>query len=406
MKYVLAVALWIISISGCVSADRVETDININIDFSSTTVMGATCAQLQTVPAENANRNTKVAYVICDAIKLVQYTHQWLRTDLQEKLGKLNTSKDQQAGIQSFVESIKHELETTLTKIQVARSLLQSVEGKELALIIEPGNWVIDLDGNGEVSPYEHYFFWIPKRDPITDRSSDQADFYKKNYVNPKIKLDQADILWTIAYCYFGEFVIHTVLAYDIEKDLKNQLLISPLSIKLVNRNRISDKAYSSIISGINYSQKLRQALLAETDDELEWIASPKQKNTVFPLAMDEQTFTTWGALLEQIVAVLEGRVLLGGSVNGAPRSILNNLTFGTCKTDEGINVRELFSNPLVRPILREEELKGRCIKASQSLPFSKIPTLLAKVIARNVGQNRDEMSGEWMMLRHLYWVN
>ena len=78
---------------------------------------------------------------------------------------------------------------------------------------------------------------------------------------------------------------LNVVLAYDMAGPDFN-------GIALVDRDRIRKVAYGNVREGIRQSKKLREALLAETDDDCEWIASPRQVKTSFPLAMDAQTFT------------------------------------------------------------------------------------------------------------------
>lgn len=54
------------------------------------------------------------------------------------------------------------------------------------------------------------------------------------------------------------------------------------------------------------------KAILAETDDDREWIPSPKQKNAAMPaMAITEERVTAWLAALDAFDAVLEGRKLI-----------------------------------------------------------------------------------------------
>lgn len=227
------------------------------------------------------------------------------------------------------------------------------------------------------------------------------AEHYRTYFTSPVVKIDRSDIDWAIAYAYFAEAIIYLALSYDVAYDIQN-----PSSFKLLlsDRERIRTTVYERLLAGVRHLKAVRKALLSETDDRLEWIPNPKQKKTSFPLVMDEQTFDTWGKLLEYVDELLAGKVLLGGRVSHAERPVLQDLTFGICDENEGLNLKDLFDRPIKDP-LDSREWKSRCRRANNGLRFSGIRNLLAEVIARN-RDGPERQSGEWTIVRYLYWVN
>jgi len=368
------------------------------IDFSSTEGLRSTCAEFdKRAPSQIKDENEKIAYVVCDAVQLTQHVWTWLRTNLG--LGERPLEVERSADL---INAAKKELAFALGRIQASRKVLQTLTMSKAGFTISPGNWGLDLDGDGRVSVLERHFLWVPKPGvsappPPTDEAA-LAEYYRKYYVSPKIRIDQSDVLWAIAYCHFAEFAINMVLSYEVSADGR-------LLVQLTDADRIRTVAYQSVLAGIDYSKKVRESVLRETDDDLEWIPNVKQRNTSFPLVLDQQSFATWGKVLDHAEEILEGRVLLGGNISGASGRVGRNLTFGQCLDGEGINVRELLAKPVNFP-LSEQEWIARCTKPTKVVPMSTLNKSLSEVIARNAPRGDNEISAEWVILRHLYWVN
>jgi hypothetical protein len=291
-------------------------------------------------------------------------------------------------------------LEGMLTRIRTTREVLESVKGAGPYLRIEPGTWAIDLDGDGVVTTVERYFFWVPRRDvglPPRDAPSDE--FYRTFYAAPVIKVDRSDVYWAIAYSYFAEAALNLVLAYDVQTGQGD------VRVELREPERVRGTAYRALQQGLAYSRRLRESLAAETDDDFEWIHSPKQKNSSFPLVLDAQTFASWGDLLSHLDLLVAGKTLLGGVIN-APVA-MRDLSMGMCPPGSGINLRNLFLDPIRQP-LSKDALRLRCTKADAATPLTGLPKLIEESFKRNAAAAGKDpnLSGEWIILRHLYWVN
>lgn len=361
-----------------------------SIDFTSNAGLEGTCAAMAASnPASLRRDDEKVAYAICTGVALAKEVATWWR---QNEHG-MNLQRGGQGEARVLLE--KH-----LATIARVRSVLEGVKSPGPYFVIEPGKWEVDFDGDGHVSLGERHFFWTPRRGvPMRPmdvaRSPAELDAM---YASPVLRLDRSDILWATAYCNFVEAALHLVLAYDFGEDGLER-------VALKDAERIRAHAHRRLAEGIRVSMRLRQSLLDERDDDREWIANPRQKNTAFPLVMDEQTFATWGRLLDELQRLVAGKSLLGGRVDAGGMRGATDLTMGFCPPGQGIDVRGLFQKPLTRP-LDTAELKARCTSPSATMPMSGLAALAAESFKRNAMRGPGEDSGEWQVLRHLYWVN
>ena len=361
------------------------------IDFTSNAGLEATCTSyVKANPRSLSKDPDRLAYAICTSLALAKDVATWLFRDAQQ-------ARWDDAGQR---DGVRARLEGYLATVGKVRSALEPVRAKKPLFVVAPGTWEVDFDGDGRVSVNERHVFWIPKRGrdvmPM-ERAMDAAQ-YRARYTSPVVSVDQSDIHWALAYCNFLEAAMNLVLAYDVKGPGFD-------SIALVHPERIRTVAYKRMLEGVRQSMKLREALMDETDDDREWIANPLQSNTSFPLVMDAGTFATWGALLQEMQRLLLGKTLLGGRVETGGMAGIADITMGLCKPGEGINVRDLFVKPLKQPLDRNE-LAARCAAPTQAVPFTGLAALASESIRRNAGRTQGEMSGEWMVLRHLYWVN
>ena len=348
-----------------------------SIDFTSHAGYERTCARYGGAKAF-ASDAERVAFAICGGVGLVRAGARGIQ-DAGAARGE-----DSQA-----VARIRVLLEDAVQRIRAARLVLEAVKGAGPYLRLEPGTWAIDLDGDGVVSAAESRFFWVPRRGNPSEQ------------VAPVIRVDRSDVYWAIAYCHFAEAALNLVLAYDVD------MAPGRFAVRLRDAERVRNVAYRNLVQGVQYSKRLRESLARETDDDAEWIPSPKQVNTSFPLVMDAGTFATWGNLLGHLELLAAGRTLLGGTLgNGADqRLMVRDLSAGLCGPGEGLNVRSLFLDPIREP-QDLAQWRVRCVKASAAVPYSGLAKLINDSLARNAARGPQDMTGEWVILRHLYWVN
>lgn len=366
------------------------------IDFNSSAGREQTCRHYATLDGARLTRNEdRAAWSICGFVDLVRETATW--ANRQQAVNRA-TQQDK-----DVVPTIRAKLEEILTRIdQLARPLEAIRTGKPLFLV-RPGEWVIDWDGDGKVTPFERYLLWVPRRDVanFADNSRFAAPdaYYQQQFLSPIIKVDQADIHWALAYLHFGRAALNLALSYDF-------VLEGEIRVVLKDADRVRKRAYRHLLEGVRHSTQLRAALLKETDDEDEWIPNPGQRNTSFPLVMDPQTFTTWGVLLGHLEKLFRGQTLLGGTVQQAEVRQVRDLTMGVCPPGQGINLRDLFLNPLPELFSRRGlGLQERCVSPTAAVPFSGLAGMVAESVRRNANAPGG-FSGEQMILRHFMWVN
>jgi hypothetical protein len=287
-------------------------------------------------------------------------------------------------------------------RIRASRAALEAVKGSGPYFAIRPGEWLIDWDGDGTISDTEKYFLWVPKRGVDAFRAgaqfASQAAYHEAQFVSPRISLDRSDLLWAIAYCDFAEGALNLLLAYEVSADQR-------FEVRLKNAARVSKVAYKNVLDGIRASARLRETLQKETDDNDEWIPNPRQRNSSFPLLMDEQTFVTWGELLGHMDKLFRGKTLLGGAPRSPEVRRVRDLAQGICPPGEGIDLRSLFTDPLKSP-LEENGLRSRCRKPTAARPLTGLAQLMSESAQRNAGRTPESFTGEWTILRHFYWVN
>jgi hypothetical protein len=359
------------------------------IDFSSQAGLEATCPRLRDArPADMVRNEERAAYAICAGISIATDAMTWWREaqgtlDLQKKGGR---------------DLARARLESYLSRIAAIRGALEGIKAGKPLFAIEPGTWAVDFDGDGAISLQERYFFWTPKRglDMSPLERSDSEERYREAYMAPIINVDQSDVYWALAYCNFAEAALNLVLSYDLSGGDHGQIV-------LADPERVRSAAYHRLLEGIRDSVKLRASLLAETHDDREWIPNPRQTHTSFPLPMDKQTFATWGELLGHLQSLLDGKSLLAGRTEAGLPPL--DLTFGICPAGTGIDVRELFMNPL-RHVMDPSELTSRCVAPTTARPMTGLGPLISASLRRNAAAAPHSGSGEWVLLRHLYWVN
>ena len=364
------------------------------IDFASADGPERTCPRfLRTEPAKLRSDADRAAYAICNSIDLVREAASRFRTYQSE--GQRNDN--------ALVSDLRTRLERIAVRVRDSRLALEGIRGPGPFFAIRPGDWAIDWDGDGRIEDHEKYLLWVPKRgatefQPV-HRFGSSAAYHEAQFVSPHIKLDRADALWAAAYLQFLEAALNLALSYEVD-------FAQGFAIRLKDPGRITKIAYPRLLGGIRTSGLLRQALLKETDDDDEWIPNPKQTRTAFPLVMDAQTFDTWGELLGHMDKLFRGRTLLGGAVSSQEFRNVRDLSGGICPPGQGIDVLSLFTNPIREPLKDTEELKSRCAAPTAERPLTGLAAMIAESVRRNAGRTPGSFSGEWMILRHFYWVN
>jgi len=179
------------------------------------------------------------------------------------------------------------------------------------------------------------------------------------------ISFDQADVYWLRGYCHLLQAVCDVHLAYDTQElhDLTAQIFFpnakirheflrpregqrwSPfwedvvdfiafihlIKLPVAEPHRLPS-AHAHLLEVIALSRQSWSAILAETDDEREWIPSPKQKNGIVPNApITQEMVQGWHAVLDEAEAILNGEKLI---------------PFWRADDGRGVNLKRFFTEP------------------------------------------------------------
>ncbi|CAN5826658.1 hypothetical protein BH11MYX3_BH11MYX3_25640 [soil metagenome] len=183
--------------------------------------------------------------------------------------------------------------------------------------------WEHDWNRNGQIDDRDRKLFEIEY--DAKGEVIDQSDPARR----PTFRFDVGDADWARAMIAFQRAAVQLILAYrwsELDKVLKlslfgNQKLQDRrLTIHLIDPDRVK-RARELILEGVGHADRCREAYLAETDDDREWVPSPTQVSHPIPLPMDAAIYATWagitgdvrrmmkseeGLSLKEIVALIE----------------------------------------------------------------------------------------------------
>ncbi len=168
--------------------------------------------------------------------------------------------------------------------------------------------WERDYNHSGSVDDRDRKFLELELDDK--GESYPEGDPRRR----PTFKFDVGDAEWARAMVSFQRAVGELVLAYqwsDLDKlffgmaDANDK--VPTLTIKLGDRQRVT-RARELVLNGLAAAERCRAAYLAETDDDREWVPSPKQKSHPIPLAIDDSIYATWSAVLGDVRRMLESK--------------------------------------------------------------------------------------------------
>lgn len=157
-----------------------------------------------------------------------------------------------------------------------------------------------DWNLNGHVDERDKKMFELE----FDGKGGDLADGDPRR--RPTYHFDVGDIYWARAMVSFQRAFVELVLAYrwsELDK-LLGRGNPGKVTIKLVDAGRVH-QARELILAGLAFSEQERQAYLAETDDDREWVPNPKQGNYAMPLEVDAKVYELWAAILGDVNRLL-----------------------------------------------------------------------------------------------------
>jgi hypothetical protein len=356
------------------------------LDFTTTQGSEDACRAVAAQPSARTPQQQQAA-VICRDIELARHVLTFVRD--------IDVGRPPNA---ELTLRLRSELLHVREELRGTRAILEHIKlrGKDDGLLLAPATWARDLNGDGKISTWERYMFAIPKRQhgPLTiGYASNEQAYYEREYrLDAQFRVDQSDVTWALGYHYFAEALVEMVLSYTIEGPAQMIVLVDPDAMV---------RAHQLLVQGFKSTELLRRQLLAEKGDAQEWIPNPKQKNSVFPLKLDQEDFRIWHELLQQIVPLFEGKTLLASQAKlGGWMGSMAKL----CPQGQGLSVPAFFQNPPAQPLnwFGRPDFSAMCQPLDAQHPATGLFDLLAAYAQRS---ERDAGAG-MTILRQLLWVN
>lgn len=359
------------------------------LDLATAAGFNTTCATLPPSASGLHSDDERIAWVVCRDVDLVRRIATWFSKGSQA----YGSGKASPAQIKAEVERAVDLVRVDLRRIRLQ---LERVDLKQrTSLRLAPGQWQVDLDSNGQIETWEANFFALPRRkggEPQFAPPSNDAGHYTRHYDREaQISVDQTDVLWALSYHQFIEGMLTNLRAFDLDPNTFAVTLARPALLR---------NAHILIGQGLATSERLRLAVLAETDDQHEWLGHPGQVSSVFPIPMEAADFAIWGQVLAQMQSLWRGHHLLPTTRNA--RGLLAELA-PLCEPGEGLDLAHLYHQPpAAGTAVKVDALRtlgqGACRKVDAGHPLSDLPAWLDRA--------RSGQASGTQMLRYLYWVN
>lgn len=345
-----------------------------------------TCSGMPRSPDRLKDDSQRQAFAICRDVSLVRD----IATAASKVPNDVFDDPAQKALLRKRLVYFRDEMRT------VRRVLERMNLGQDKGLLIKPSSWQVDLNSDGQVELWEKYFFAIPQRHdgPLEFKMpANDENYYREKYaLEAQIRIDQSDVLWALSYHYFVESLLEMILAYTVIHDS------SDYHADLYDRMAMR-RSHELVLAGLRTSELARKSVLNEDDDLNEWLPSPRQKNSAFPIRLTDEDFKTWNVLIQHLIPLFEGKTLVVHSPY--MRGILSSIS-KICGVGRGIDLSEIYKHPPARLGAGEKYFMYLCRSPDSSHPPSQLTKLLEKYSSQ---VQNDNVSGA-RMLKYLLWVN
>lgn len=238
-----------------------------------------------------------------------------------------------------------------------AERTLSEVKDKGVKLPLQFALIRLDINGNGRGEENEalwQMFATLNRGSGLNEKEvQERAEKFE-------IAFDYGDVLWLRGYCHLLSALSDMGLAYDmrdlfqvmapfvfakveateeraalIHKDFSADIADSIAMIHLARfplaEAKRMEAAHRHMIEVIRLSRETWKAIEAETDDDREWIPSPRQANVVLGVRVTKEMVAGWHEFLDEAEKALEGKLLI------------DHWRFAD---GEGVNLKRVFTEP------------------------------------------------------------
>lgn len=293
-------------------------------------------------------------------------------------------------------------LDGRLADVDVALAKAETDPGFTLDLCL--ACWQVDWNRSGEVDRRDEKLLQIE----LDERGEELPEDDVRR--RPTFHFDHADVLWLRALVMFGRSV--TAFAQGWDPDI-NTLMRSKGSLSVKVRDaKALEASRGHLLVGLGHARRCREAVLAETDDEREWLPNPTQRSHAMPLSVDTALFETWAGVLDDVEALVTGReglsvtelAQLGKHQWPTPPTGFLDLSRFYRPVPFVLDGEEASRSPLADDAATAERFLSKSLGDGfrPAMPKSRLPGRLTRM--------RDEMErGEESFekkLRYLFWLN
>jgi hypothetical protein len=253
-------------------------------------------------------------------------------------------------------QDLRRLLQAFVADLAKADATLAMVDDPAVKLPVDLMKIAFDVDGDGKVSPVETHLVALfvraggSRATPPTDAAL--------------VAFDLGDALWLRGYAHVLMAVGEFLLAHDWHEAFDGTFtqffakVVSPMAHALASPDApsflgVSGQSFADAIAFIHLihwpvsepqrmravrdhlktvidlSRRTWTAIEAETDNDREWLPSPRQTSAVVPMTVTDEQIQSWRKILDESDAVLDGAKLL-------PH----------WRFAKGINLRKVFEEP------------------------------------------------------------
>jgi hypothetical protein len=247
-----------------------------------------------------------------------------------------------------------------------SESTLALIGDKEVKLPLHFGRIRLDLDGDGKAEPDERLWKLYLMLNQVAQNQVTDAQC--EAFV---IAFDRGDVAWLRGYCHLLMAFTEAYLAYDGQElfDYSAPMFFPEAAtpfpflrrgheaelaqwdtdtvldaVAMIHAIRLPVKepermktALAHLESMIALSHESWRFILAETDNDHEWVPSPKQESVLPGVTVNIEMVKGWMIFLNEAEAILKGKMLI---------------PFWRKGEDRGVNLRRVFTEPGVLDLI------------------------------------------------------
>ncbi len=184
--------------------------------------------------------------------------------------------------------------------VEVDSALATAQTDPDFSLELCLACWEVDWNRNGEIDDRDRHLLEIEKNGEGQELAEDDPRR------RPTFRFDVADVAWLRAMVNFQRAVLSVAGAYD-----PNLTFASRNQEKLLLKLRDPQKMLAArdlVLEGLVQATLCRQLVLAEVDDDREWLPNTHQKSHAMPLPVDDALFETWAGVLGDLEKLFKGQ--------------------------------------------------------------------------------------------------